>query len=108
MCSSYINADLDRLYIWPAENGLCLHPEKSQAIVIGFPGFHAAAVQPVSKRSATIPFCTRVKSLGLTINSRFARDDQINIVCRRVYFTLKRLWSTASLTLVGMRLQLTR
>jgi hypothetical protein len=76
--------------------------------VIGFPGFRAAAVQPVSMGGATIPFCTRVKSLGLTINSRFAWDDQINIVCRRVYFTLKRLWTTASLTPVGTRLQLAR
>jgi ribonucleases P/MRP protein subunit RPP40 len=46
-----MNADLDRLYIWATENGMCLNPEKSQAIVIGFPG---------------------VKNLGLTINSRFA------------------------------------
>jgi hypothetical protein len=57
--------------------------------VIGFPGFRA--VQPVSMGSETIPFCRRVKSLGLTINSRFAWDDQNNIVCRRVYFTLKCL-----------------
>jgi hypothetical protein len=78
-----VKADLNRLYIWVAENGLCLNPEKSQAIVIGFPGFRAAAVQPVSMGSATKPFCTRVKSSELTINSRFAWDDQINIVCRR-------------------------
>jgi hypothetical protein len=71
-----------RLYIWAAENDLRLNPEKSQAIVIGFPGFHAVVVQPVTMGSATIPFCTRVKSLGLTINSRFACNDQINIVYR--------------------------
>jgi hypothetical protein len=46
-----------------------LNPEKFQAIVLRFPGFHAAAVQPVSMGSATIPFLTRVKNLGLTINS---------------------------------------
>jgi hypothetical protein len=100
--------DLDRLYIWSAENGLCLNPVNSQAIVIDFLGFHVAAVQPMLMRSATIPFCTRVKSLGLTINSRFAWDDQIIIVCRRVYFTLKRLCTTVSLTSVGTRLQLAR
>jgi hypothetical protein len=103
-----MNSDLDRLYILAAENGLCLNPEKSQAIVIGCPEFHAAAVQPVSMESATIPFCTRVKSLRLTINSRFAWDDQINIIDRRVYFTLKHLWTTASLTLVVKRLTLAR
>jgi hypothetical protein len=97
-----------RLYIWAVENDLRLNPEKSQAIVIGFPGFQAAAVQPVSMGSATIPFCTRVKCFGLTINSRFAWNDQINIVCRRAYFTPKRLWTTASLTPVGTRLQLAR
>jgi hypothetical protein len=42
-----MNADVDRLYIWSAENGLCLNPEKYQAIKIGFPGFLAAVVQPV-------------------------------------------------------------
>jgi hypothetical protein len=87
--------------IWAAENGLCLNPEKSQAIVIGFPGFHAVAVQPVSMGNATIAFCTRVKSLKLAIKCKFAWDDMINIVCRRVYFKLKRLWTTA-----GTRLQL--
>jgi hypothetical protein len=96
-----MNVDLDRLYIWSTENGLYLKPEKSQAIVIGFPGFRTAAVQPVSMMGATILFCTRVKSLGLTINSRFFWDDQINIVCRRVCLTLKCLWTTASLTPVG-------
>jgi hypothetical protein len=70
-----------QLYIWAAENDLRLNPEKSQAIVIGFPGFHAAAVQPVSMGSATIPFCMRVKSFGMTINIRFAWNDQINTVC---------------------------
>jgi hypothetical protein len=67
-----MNADFDRLYIWAAENGLCLNPEKPQAIVIGFPNF--VLFSPFQKGSATIPFCTRVKSL--------------NIVCHRVYFTL--------------------
>jgi hypothetical protein len=75
-----MNAELDRLYIWAVENGLCLNPEKSQAIVIGFLGFHATVAQPVSMWSATIPFCTKVKILGLTINSRCAWNDQINIV----------------------------
>jgi hypothetical protein len=60
------------LNIWTSDNGLCLNSEKSQAIVIGFPRFRAAAAQLVSMESATIHFCTRVKSLGLTINSRFA------------------------------------
>jgi hypothetical protein len=27
-CIRSMNADLDRLYIWSAENGLCLNPEK--------------------------------------------------------------------------------
>jgi hypothetical protein len=74
---------------------LRLNPEKSQAIVIGFPGFHAAAIQLVSMGSTTIPFCTIVKSLRLTISD----DDQIDIVC---------LWTAASLCPVGTRLQLAR
>jgi hypothetical protein len=96
-----MNVDLDRLYIWSTENGLYLNSEKSQAIVICFPGFRSATVQPVSMMGATILFCTRVKSLGLTINNRFFWDDQINIVCRMVYFTLKCLSTTVSLTPVG-------
>jgi hypothetical protein len=31
-CIRRINADLDRLYIWTGDNGLCLNPEKSQAM----------------------------------------------------------------------------
>jgi hypothetical protein len=76
----------------------------NQAIDKGGPGFRVAVVQPVSMGSAMIPFFTKVKSLGLTINSRFPRDDQINIVCRRVCLTLKR----GLLLPLGMRLQLAR
>jgi hypothetical protein len=76
--------------------------------MIGFPGLRVASVQPVSIESATKPFCTKVESLGPTINSRFSWDDQINIVCRRIYFTLQRLWTTVSLTPVGTRVQLAR
>jgi hypothetical protein len=72
-----MNADLDRLYIWAAE----------KAIVIGFLGFCAVAVLMGMECNNT--FFTRVTRL--TINSRFAWDDQINIVCLRVYFTLKDL-----------------
>jgi hypothetical protein len=35
-CIRRINADLNRLYIWVAKNGLYLNPEKSQAIVRRF------------------------------------------------------------------------
>jgi hypothetical protein len=35
-CIRRMNADLDRLYIWAAENGLCLNHQKFQAIVLGF------------------------------------------------------------------------
>jgi hypothetical protein len=46
-CIRRMKADLDRLYILAAENGLCLNPEKSQVIVMVFPGFRAVAVRPV-------------------------------------------------------------
>jgi hypothetical protein len=75
-CIRRINADLD---IWSTENGLCLNSMKSRAIVIGFPEFHAVAVQPVSMGSATTPFCTRdwpltVDMLGMTrLISSFTR-----------------------------------
>jgi hypothetical protein len=35
-CIRRMSADFNRLYIWAAENGLCLNPERSQVIVIGW------------------------------------------------------------------------
>jgi hypothetical protein len=49
-------------------------------------------------RTVCVCILRNLRPLGLTINSRFAWDDQINIACCQVYFTLKRLWTTASLT----------
>jgi hypothetical protein len=74
--------------IWAAENDLCLNPAKSQANVIG---------------NDTLLY----ESEELTIKSRLGWDDQINIVCRQVYFTLKHLWTTAGtriLSLVNYRI----
>jgi hypothetical protein len=41
------------------------------------------------------------KNLGLVLNNAFSWENQVNLICGRVYFALRRLWSTASHTFVG-------
>jgi hypothetical protein len=52
------------LYIWAAENGLCLNSEKSQAIVISFPGISCGGCSAGFNGECTDTFLYESKELG--------------------------------------------
>jgi hypothetical protein len=47
-----------------------------------------------------------LRTLGLVLNNAFSWENQVNLICRRVNFALRRLWSTASYTPVRTRRKL--
>jgi hypothetical protein len=45
----------------------------------------------------------KVKNLGLMMNDELTWEDQVSKVCRKVLFTLKRLWIMSNFTPMEMR-----
>jgi hypothetical protein len=105
-CISRMNLDLESLYKWTIENGLCLNPKKTQAMIINCPSSVAADAPAIYLAGQQVPYSKSVKDLGLVLNNAFSWENQVNLICRRVYFALRRLWSTASFTPVGTRRKL--
>jgi hypothetical protein len=102
-----MNLDLEILHKWTIEDGLCLNPRKTQAMIINCPTSVAADASAIYLAGQQISYTKSVKNLGLVLNNAFSSENQVNIICRRVYFALRRLWSTASYTPVRTRRTLT-
>jgi hypothetical protein len=101
-----LNLDLESLHKWTIENGLCLNPRKTQAMNINCPSSVEADAPAIYLAGQQDPYSKSVKNLGLVLNNAFSSEFQVNLICRRVYFVLRRLWSTASFTPVGTRRKL--
>jgi hypothetical protein len=105
-CISRMNLDLESLYKWTIENDLCLNPKKTQAMIINYPSSVAADAPAIYLAGQQVPYSKSVKDLGLVLNNAFSWENQVNLICRRVYFALRRLWSTTAFTPVGTRRKL--
>jgi hypothetical protein len=98
-----MNLDLESLNKWTIENGLCLNPRKTQAMIINCPSSEPVNTPAIYLAGQQVPYSKGVKNLGLVLNNAFSWENQVNLIYRRVYFALRRFWSTASYTPVGTR-----
>jgi Reverse transcriptase (RNA-dependent DNA polymerase) len=91
-----INSDLKNIANWSSENGLSLNSLKTQAMIIAkeIP----VSLPPVKVVDDIIPYSSKVKNLGIIMNSDLTWGDQVSSVVSGVYFTLNRLWLTADTT----------
>jgi hypothetical protein len=55
---------------------------------------------PIKVGNTFIPYSTKVRNLGVIMNSDLTWDDQISAVVSGVYFALSRLWLTADVILL--------
>jgi len=78
---------------WFLLNGLCLNPNKSEAIIIGTPA--ATKLQhnlnTVNIAGAIIPVSPTLKSLGVTLDSNLNFNKHISTVCKISYFHLRSM-----------------
>jgi len=74
-------------------SGLCLNPDKSEAIVIGTSARQKSELQikDVTVASIPVPVTRTVKSLGVTIDNMLSFDDHINKVCKAAHFHIRAL-----------------
>jgi Reverse transcriptase (RNA-dependent DNA polymerase) len=93
-----INEDLASIFEWSERNGLRLNSQKSQAMAIFRRLPSDLVLPPIKVGDATIPYSSKLKNLGIIMNSSLTWDDQISSVLQKVYFTLSRLWCSSSFT----------
>lgn len=93
-----LNHDLQSIRNWSLVNGLMLNASKTQAICISSPTtpLNVNNFQNIILDGTIIQLSKKVKSLGFVINENLTWDDQINNICSKVGFALKRLRSVSS------------
>ena len=81
------------LHSWLDANGLCLNPDKSEALVIGTTSRHRhdAQVSVVTLSDVTIPVATSVRSLGVTIDNTLSFNDHVGNICKSAYYHIRAL-----------------
>jgi hypothetical protein len=105
-CIARLNDDLSCIHRWTIDNQLSINSSKSQALVVN-PNASCTVASPQIKLGGNQIACfAKVKSLGLIINQNLTWSDQINKICRNVFFTLKRLWPMAHFTPIETRKKL--
>jgi hypothetical protein len=67
-------------------NGLCLNPENSQAITISLHPFSTAKIPPVALNGSVVPYCEKVKDLGLLQAYIEAHGGNIGVVAQQEFF----------------------
>lgn len=91
-----INEDLERIAEWSKSFGICVNPNKCQAIFIGshrqLSRLESVSVSPIIFDGSIIPVSERVKDLGLILDSNLSWHGQITEVSRKVSGTLRYLY----------------
>ena len=88
-----INDCFQSVHRWLDANGLCLNPDKTEAIVIGTTARQRSEsrVDDVTVAGVTVPVTRTVKSLGVTIDNTLSFDDHVNNVCKAAHFHIRAL-----------------
>jgi hypothetical protein len=68
------------------KNGICLNPRKTEAMIINCLSSVAADASAIYLAGQQVPKSKNVKNLGLVFNNAFSWENQVNLICRRVYF----------------------
>jgi len=88
-----INDCFRSVHGWLDANGLCLNPDKTEAIVIGTGARQRLeqTVSAVTVADVSVPINATVKSLGVTIDSTLSFDQHVNNVCKADYHHIRAL-----------------
>ena len=81
------------MHRWLDANGLCLNPDKSEAIVIGTAARQRSEpkIDDVTVSDVTVPVTRAVKSLGVIIDNTLSFDDHVNTVFKAAHFHIRAL-----------------
>ena len=97
-CINRFNDDVSLLLRWAGANGLTVNPCKSQSMLISRQSVDTANLPKIAVGDSLIPYCSKVRNLGLVINSRFTWCDHTSHICSRIYYGLRTLRACQSVT----------
>jgi hypothetical protein len=90
---SQLEAALTSLNSWFSQNGLCLNPSKSEAILLGshqrirrFP-----VLTNINIAGTTVGLSNKLTTLGVTLDSTLSFNHHVSNVCKASYFHLRAL-----------------
>jgi hypothetical protein len=84
---------LSQLHSWFCQNGLCLNPTKSDAILFGTHQrlHHFPTTSNLNIAGATVNISDKITTLGVTLDSTLTFNPHISAVCKNAFFHLKAL-----------------
>lgn len=90
-----MNADIDRLVQWAADHNLTINSSKTQLILIGHPRLlnciEVNNIPPVLVNDMVIQYKTKVKNLGMVVDSTMSWTDHINLAINKAVSVLQQL-----------------
>jgi hypothetical protein len=93
-----INSDINSINDWIFKHGLCLNVSKTKTILICnsrlMRHFNSINIPALSIGGHQLQYISEVKNLGLTLNTNLSWNNQVNVICNRIFsgiHTLKRV-----------------
>lgn len=90
-----INSDIERLVQWTVKHGLKLNPDKTKPLIVGnqrlLSTIDLNTLQRITVNGTLLPYCDKVKSLGLIVNNTLGWTDAVVNTCNRVFVTVHSL-----------------
>lgn len=108
LCMSNINRDLDLVYQWANNNGLCLNPSKTKLIAISKRAVTVHGENFVKINDTEIAIVQTSRNLGLIFNSKLTWTNHINGAVGKVYGMLRNLWAVRISTPFEIRMLLAK
>lgn len=105
---SYLNDDLNKIFLWASANGLCLNPSKSKCIIISKKNLVCSISDDIILNGERIEIVDTAKNLGIIFNSKLTWSDHINSLVGQTYVKLRALWSTQYFTPLRIRILLAK
>ena len=91
MCGK-LSTCMDDIKGWTVKNKLKLNEDKTEAMVLGKPSVLSGILTDSTVfAGCRIPFASKVKSLGVTLDSALSIKQQINTACRACYFHIRHI-----------------
>jgi len=84
---------IDSLHIWFCANDMALHPDKSEAILLGTRqrAHSYSSLATVNVAVSQIPLAYRIKILGVTLDKNLSMRNHVNAVCKSVHYHIRSL-----------------
>lgn len=102
-----INKDLRTIQNWAYENKFKLNVAKTQAIAISTNN-ETRYLPPLWLNGLIVPYSDTVKNLGMLFNKKLDWSEHVDLVCDKIYMSLRSAWLRFSVTPKSTRIMLAK